>query len=119
MSACLVVASAGHIGISVHDDLLNQQAPVMLLESGDGIIFYKKVNTPSLHVCAYASFVVSCVVMCCCCVMVLCVSCVVVMCCCQHAQLMLPWPFRYQSVEFSWGEKKRGGETFCGSGFLS
>jgi len=43
VSACLVVASAEHIGVSVHDDhLLNQQAPVMLLESGDGIICSKK-----------------------------------------------------------------------------
>ena len=82
VSACLVAASAWHIGslgarISVHDDhplnqqALNQQAPVVLFESGDGMIAHNSEYTLIACVC----ICVMCCVMCC--VMVLCVSCVV------------------------------------------
>ena len=81
-----------HIGslgarISVHVDhplrqqALNQQALVVLFETGDGITAHKSEYTLIACVCAYASCVVSCDVMCFCCVMVLCVMCD--LCCCH------------------------------------
>ena len=95
VSACLVDALAWHIGslgarISVHVDhplrqqALNQQAPVVLFETGDGIAAHKSEYTliacVCVHMCHVLCHVMSCVsVVSWCCV--LCVTCVVVMCC--------------------------------------
>ena len=89
LSACLLAALAWHIGslgarISVHDDhplrqqALNQQAPVVLFESSDGISAHKSEYTLIACVC----ICVMCCVMCCH-VFLLCHGVMCVLCCCH------------------------------------